>query len=183
MLGTSPGSGQGNLQSVNFDADSHVLSAEIASAELTRFADQGQAQKFKEIRDRFFSMPPTEPVPRSQLAQAQPPQTPALGHNSEHRDHTSASASPRDHMASSLAALQQQQGSYDAMSNDNASEDADARNKSKRELSTSKRAAQNRAAQVRLPILFTLSIVFPNTATASLPSKERTIHHRARGQS
>jgi hypothetical protein len=50
-------------------------------------------------------------------------------------------------MESGLAALRQ--GSYSAMSNDNPSEDADARNKSKRELSTSKRAAQNRAAQVR----------------------------------
>ena len=49
-------------------------------------------------------------------------------------------------MESGLAALQQ--GSYSAMSNDTPSEDADARNKSKRELSTSKRAAQNRAAQV-----------------------------------
>ena len=90
-------------------------------------------------------MPPAEALSRAQLAQAQPPQSSSIGH--EQKDHTSASASPRDHMESGLAALQQ--GSYSAMSNDNPSEDADARNKSKRELSTSKRAAQNRAAQVR----------------------------------
>jgi len=88
-------------------------------------------------------MPPAEALSRSQLAQAQPP---PQSHASENKDQTSASASPRDHMESGLAALQQ--GSYSAMSNDTPSEDADARNKSKRELSTSKRAAQNRAAQV-----------------------------------
>ena len=103
---------------------------------------KGQTQKFKEIRERFFNMSPAEALSRAQLAQAQPPQS----HASEHKDQTSASASPRDHMESGLAALQQ--GSYSAMSNDTPSEDADARNKSKRELSTSKRAAQNRAAQV-----------------------------------
>lgn len=96
-------------------------------------------------------MPPSEALSRSQLAQqAQPP--PPQSHTSEHKDQPSASASPRDHMESGLAALQQ--GSYSAMSNDTPSEDADARNKSKRELSTSKRAAQNRAAQVSS--LFTL---------------------------
>lgn len=92
-------------------------------------------------------MPPSEALSRSQLAQqAQPP--PPHSQASEHKDQpsASASASPRDHMESGLAALQQ--GSYSAMSNDTPSEDADARNKSKRELSTSKRAAQNRAAQV-----------------------------------
>jgi hypothetical protein len=93
-------------------------------------------------------MPPAEAPSRTPLAPSQPPQTPAIGHGSDHKDQTSASASPRDHMESGLAALQP--GSYSAMSNDNPSEDADARNKSKRELSTSKRAAQNRAAQVRL---------------------------------
>lgn len=104
-----------------------------------------QAQKFREIKERFFSMTPAETSSRSQLAQAPPPQPSATG--SASRDQPSASASPRDHMESSLAALQQ--GSYSAMSNDNPAEEADARNKSKRELSTSKRAAQNRAAQVR----------------------------------
>lgn len=102
-----------------------------------------QAQKFREIKERFFSMTPAETSSRPQLAQAQPPQSSATG--SASRDQPSASASPRDHMDSSLAALQQ--GSYSGMSNDNPAEEADARNKSKRELSTSKRAAQNRAAQ------------------------------------
>lgn len=114
------------------------------SAQDVDMANYNQTQKFKEIRERFFSMPPSEALSRSQLAQqAQPP--PPQSHASEHKDQPSASASPRDHMESGLAALQQ--GSYSAMSNDTPSEDADARNKSKRELSTSKRAAQNRAAQ------------------------------------
>ncbi|GAB7323591.1 hypothetical protein MBLNU13_g07085t1 [Cladosporium sp. NU13] len=114
----------------------------IRRADLPEQTDQ--TQKFKEIRERFFSMPPSEALSRSQLAQqAQPP--PPHSQASEHKDQPSASASPRDHMESGLAALQQ--GSYSAMSNDTPSEDADARNKSKRELSTSKRAAQNRAAQ------------------------------------
>jgi len=103
---------------------------------------KGRDQKHKEVAERFFSMTPAEALARAQLAQAQLPQS----HASDHKDQTSASASPRDHMESGLAALQQ--GSYSAMSNDTPSEDADARNKSKRELSTSKRAAQNRAAQV-----------------------------------
>lgn len=89
-------------------------------------------------------MTPAETASRSQLAQAQQPQS-ATGSTS--KEQPSASASPRDHMESGLAALQQ--GSYSGMSNDNPAEEADARNKSKRELSTSKRAAQNRAAQVR----------------------------------
>ena len=98
-------------------------------------------------------MPPSEALSRSQLAQqAQPP--PPHSQASEHKDQPSASASPRDHMESGLAALQQ--GSYSAMSNDTPSEDADARNKSKRELSTSKRAAQNRAAQVSSFLYFTV---------------------------
>ena len=97
-------------------------------------------------------MPPSEALSRSQLAQAQQP--PPQSHASEHKDQpsASASASPRDHMESGLAALQQ--GSYSTMSNDTPSEDADARNKSKRELSTSKRAAQNRAAQVSSFLLY-----------------------------
>lgn len=160
----------------------HAECADIASAELTLFQDR-QTQKFKEIRDRFFSMPPTEGLPRSQLAQAQPPQPSAIGHASEHKDRTSASASPGDHMESGLAALQQ--GSYSAMSNDNPSEDADARNKSKRELSTSKRAAQNRAAQVRVHYLlpWPLPAVYTDPQIARFSSKEGTIHHRARGES
>lgn len=99
---------------------------------------------FKAIRDKFFNGErPSEALSRSQL-----PQSSGIGQSSDRRDQASASASasPRDRMDSSLAALQQ--SSYDQMSNDNAGDDADARNKSKRELSTSKRAAQNRAAQV-----------------------------------
>lgn len=97
---------------------------------------------FKAIRDKFFNGErPSEALSRAQL-----PQSSGIGQSSDRRDQASASASPRDRMDTSLAALQQ--SSYDAMSNDNAGDDADARNKSKRELSTSKRAAQNRAAQV-----------------------------------
>lgn len=100
-------------------------------------------------------MPPSEALSRSQLAQQQAQPPPPHSQASEHKDQPSASASPRDHMESGLAALQQ--GSYSAMSNDTPSEDADARNKSKRELSTSKRAAQNRAAQVSS--FLTLSLI------------------------
>lgn len=121
-------------------------------------------------------MPPSEALSRSQLAQqAQPP--PPQSHASEHKDQPSASASPRDHMESGLAALQQ--GSYSAMSNDTPSEDADARNKSKRELSTSKRAAQNRAAQVSsfftLPWVAACACVLTFEKRAFRQRKERYI--------
>jgi hypothetical protein len=100
-------------------------------------------QKFKEIRDRFFSAArPSDAPPQQQ----QPLQPSAPTNAAEKRDQTSASASPRSHMDSVHAASQQ--NSYGAMSNEDVSEESPEGSKSKRELSTSKRAAQNRAAQV-----------------------------------
>jgi hypothetical protein len=99
-------------------------------------------QKFKEIRDRFFSAArPSDAPPQQQPLQSSAPTNPA-----DKRDQTSASASPRSHMDSVHAASQQ--NSYGAMSNEDVSEESPEGSKSKRELSTSKRAAQNRAAQV-----------------------------------
>ena len=123
-------------------------------------------------------MPPAEALSRSQLAQqAQPP--PPHSQASEHKDQPSASASPRDHMESGLAALQQ--GSYSAMSNDTPSEDADARNKSKRELSTSKRAAQNRAAQVSSFLYFTVDycVVYVLTFESEHSVRGRSVTSRS----
>jgi len=107
-------------------------------------------QKFKEIRDRFFSAArPSDAPPQTQPLQPSAPSSAA-----EKRDQTSASASPRSHMESVHAASQQ--NSYGAMSNEDVSEESPEGSKSKRELSTSKRAAQNRAAQVCLTCLVRL---------------------------
>lgn len=102
-------------------------------------------QKVKEIRDRFFGQRPLDTP-----SQSYPPQPPAQAHAPDQQQQTSGSASPHGNLDSSVAGSQQ--SSYGNMSNDNGGDDnlsAEAR-KSKRELSTSKRAAQNRAAQVRV---------------------------------
>ena len=103
-------------------------------------------QKFKEIRDRFFSAARPSDAPSSSSHPQPPPQPAPSSHAAEKRDQASASASPRSHMDSVHAASHQ--GSYGAMSNEDVSEEGPEGSKSKRELSTSKRAAQNRAAQV-----------------------------------
>ncbi|KAM0721249.1 hypothetical protein Q7P37_003537 [Cladosporium fusiforme] len=99
-------------------------------------------QKVKEIRDRFFGQRPQETP-----SQSYPPQAPDHAHASDQQQQTSGSASPHGNLDSNVTGPHQ--SSYRAMSNDTAGDDnlsAEAR-KSKRELSTSKRAAQNRAAQ------------------------------------
>ncbi|KAL1588998.1 hypothetical protein WHR41_02077 [Cladosporium halotolerans] len=114
-----------------------------AAQEPTRDIDSGDYnQKVKEIRDRFFG-----PKPSDTPLQSYPSQSSTQDEVSDRQNQTSGSASPRLLSESNIAGGQQ--GSYRAMSNDNTGDDslsAEAR-KSKRELSTSKRAAQNRAAQ------------------------------------
>ncbi|KXL42815.1 hypothetical protein M433DRAFT_145643 [Acidomyces richmondensis BFW] len=103
--------------------------------------------------------PAQEPPPsiemslREQLLAAQhsspyPPPPPTVAQGREHPYQPSDSASPHEHIDPAVA-HQQQHAPYAQMSGDSAGDDSMSpqTGKGKRELSTSKRAAQNRAAQ------------------------------------
>lgn len=80
---------------------------------------------------------------------------------------------PQQHIDPAIA------GSQHYMSQADPNDDAEGR-KGRRELSTSKRAAQNRAAQVR-SLLFVYHI--PLTLSARVPSAQRGVHQAAQGSS